>query len=202
MKVFCIGYNKTGTTSLSKIFENNNFSVAPQIPFEYNLESYFYGNYSTYINMIKNDYYDYSVFQDVPFSLPNFYEELDTEFKNSKFILTIRDTEHDWYDSLIRFYKKNFFNFNQPKKIGGYVYEGILFKLLTEIYGAPKTNPYDVDSLKKSYVQHNESVYQYFKDKNNLLVINLKDKNIIDKLEKFLDIKFNNREIPHLNRTK
>lgn len=202
MKIFCIGYNKTGTTSLSKIFENNNFLVAPQQPFEYNLESFFYGNYSTYINMIKNDYYDCNLFQDVPFSLPNFYKELDAEFKNSKFILTIRDSEEVWYNSLINFYKKIFINFNQPKKIDGYVYKGILFKILTEVYGAPKTNPYDIDILKKSYLKHNEDVREYFKNRNNLLVVNLKDVNLIDNLEKFLNIKMSNREIPHLNKTK
>ena len=30
-KVFCIGMNKTGTTTMSKIFKNLNFRVAPQI---------------------------------------------------------------------------------------------------------------------------------------------------------------------------
>ena len=45
MKIFCIGYNKTGTTSLSKLMENNNIRCAPQKPFEYNLESFFYENY-------------------------------------------------------------------------------------------------------------------------------------------------------------
>lgn len=56
MKVFCIGFNKTGTTSLSKIFSNNNFLVAPQLPFECNTDSYIYGYPSTIIEMIKNDY--------------------------------------------------------------------------------------------------------------------------------------------------
>jgi len=63
MKIFCIGYNKTGTTSLSRIMSNNDISVAPQIPFEYNLESYFYGNYNTFTNMIKEDYYDITFFK-------------------------------------------------------------------------------------------------------------------------------------------
>ena len=30
-KVFCIGMNKTGTTTMSKIFKRLNFRVAPQI---------------------------------------------------------------------------------------------------------------------------------------------------------------------------
>lgn len=153
--------------------------------------------------MIKNDYYEYSFFQDVPFSLPKFYKVLDKEFKNSKFILTIRDNENEWYDSLIRFYKKIFINFYNPKKISGYVYEGILFKILTKVYMAPKVNPYCESSLKKSYLNHIENVKEYFKYREkDLLVLNLKDGELITKLENFLEIKFNNKNIPHLNKTK
>ena len=202
MKIFGIGYNKTGTTSLSKIMDNNNILTAPQKPFECNLESFFYKNYSTYTKMIKNDYYEYSFFQDVPFSLPNFYKVLDEEFENSKFILTVRDDEHEWYNSLIRFYKKIFPNFTNPKRINGYVYEGMLFKILTEAYGASKVNPYCEKTLKKSYVQHIKNVQEYFKNrKKDLLILNLKDEELIPKMEKFLDINFSNKEIPHLNRT-
>jgi len=202
MKVFGIGFNKTGTSSLSQIFVNNNFKVAPQNPFEYNLESYFYKNYSTFTEMIKNDYYHYTLFQDVPFSFPNFYKFLDQEFPNSKFILTIRDNEDEWYQSLIRFYKKIFVNFNQPEIISGYIYQGILFKILTEVYNTPKTHPYDETSLKNAYKNHIKEVTQYFSEKDNLLIVNLKDPNIISKLETFLDTPFLNKNIPHLNKSK
>jgi len=202
MKIFCIGYNKTGTTSLTKLMNENNIKTAPQTPFEFNLESYFYENYNTFTNMIKDDYYYYSFFQDVPFSLPKFYKFLDKEFENAKFILTVRDTEDEWYDSLIRFYKKMFLNFHNPKNIGGYVYEGIIFKILTKVYGAPKEDPYNSKILKKSYLNHISDVKEYFKDKDNLLVVNLKDEDLIEKIENFLDTEFNNKNVPHLNRTK
>lgn len=200
MKVFCIGFNKTGTTSLSQIFRNNNFLVAPQTPFEYNLESFFYKNYTTFSNIIKNDFYQYHLFQDVPFSLPNFYKFIDKEFENSKFILTIRDNENVWYESLIRFYKNIFRNFNNPHIIDGYVYKGILFKVLTQAWGSPKTNPYDEKSLKQSYLNHITEVTEYFYNRKNLLIINLKDPNSIRDLEVFLEVEFVNKEIPHLNK--
>lgn len=201
MKIFCIGYNKTGTTSLSRIISNNNISVAPQIPFEYNLESYFYGNYSTFTNMIKEYYYDKVFFQDVPFSLPNMYKFLDKEFPNSKFILTVRDNEDEWYNSLIRFYKKTFINFNNPYIINGYVYKGILFKILTNAWGAPKYDPYNEKILKESYLTHNQDVENYFKNTDKLLKINLKDKDLIQKIESFLDCKLKDKNIPHLNKS-
>lgn len=201
MKIFCIGYNKTGTTSLSEFMRVNNISVAPQLPFEYNLESYFYKNYSTFVQMIKEDYFDYTFFQDVPFSLPEFYKIMDKEFENSKFILTIRDDEDVWYNSLIKFYKKNFPDFYSPKKIAGYVYEGWIFKILTSVYGAPKTNPYDEKSLKRSYSKHIDDVKKYFVGKDNLLILNLKDKDVITKLENFLEVEFEHKNMPKLNST-
>lgn len=202
MKIFCIGYNKTGTTSLSELMRMNNISVAPQKPFEYNLESFFYKNFSTYIQMIKDDYYEYTFFQDVPFSLPDFYKVLDKEFPDSKFILTIRDNEDVWYNSLIRFYKKNFPNFYNPKKISGYIYEGWIFKILTFGYGAPKTNPYSESCLKQSYLKHISEVKKYFDNKNNLLIVNLKDVDLVNKLENFLDFELRYKSIPKLNSTK
>ena len=201
MKIFCVGYNKTGTTSLSTIMSNNNIPVAPQKPFEYNLESYFHDNYSTFVKMIKNDYYEYSFFQDVPFSLPNFYKVLDKEFENAKFILTVRDTKDEWYTSLIRFYKKMFLNFYNPKSIDGYVYEGVIFKILTKAWGTPKYDPYNEQILKNSYLKHNQDVENYFKNTNKLLKINLKDKDLIEKIENFLELKFKDKNIPHLNKS-
>jgi hypothetical protein len=201
MKIFCIGYNKTGTTSLERLMNNNNINSAPQKPFECNMESYFYKNYSTFVNMIKDDYHKYDFFQDIPFSLPNFYKVLDEEFDDAKFILTVRDNEDEWYDSLIRFYKKVFVNFDTPKKIS-YTYEGLIYKILTLAWNSKKDNPYDEKLLKESYLKHIKDVKEYFKDKNNLLIINLSQNNVIEKIENYLNIELKNKEIPHLNKTK
>lgn len=200
MKVFCIGFNKTGTTSLSSIFSNNSFLVAPQSPFEYNTYSYIYGNSSTIIEMIKNDYFEYSFFQDVPFSFPNFYKDLHNNFPSAKFILTVRDNEKVWYDSLIRFHKK-FTNFKNPKKIQ-YIYEGWIHKIQTNVYGAPNYDPYNYEILTKSYKTHITDVEKFFSDKpGKLLKVNLKDKELISKLENFLEVPFLDRTIPQLNKT-
>lgn len=200
MKVFCIGFNKTGTTSLSSIFSNNSFLVAPQIPFEQNLYSYIYGNNSTIIEMIKNDYYEYSFFQDVPFSLPNLYVDLYQNFPNAKFILTVRDSEKIWYDSLVRFHKK-FDNFKNPKNIQ-YIHKGWVFKIQTDVYGAPKYDPYNYEVLTQSYTKHISDVKKFFFDKkNSLLTLNLKQSDVISQLENFLEVPFYNKNVPSLNKT-
>lgn len=202
MKIFCIGFNKTGTTSLSALLSKNGISVAPQIPFESNLESYFCGNYSTFISMIKNDYKDIAFFQDVPFSLPHLYKTLDAEFPDSKFILTVRGNEDEWYNSLIRFYKKTFSDFANPERIASYVYRGILFKILTQAWGAPNNDPYNEKELKASYLNHIKETQEYFNGTNRFIRINLSDHGVVERLEKFLDYRFIDQKVPHLNKSK
>ena len=48
MKIFCIGFNKTGTTSLQDLLHSEGLNSGDQQIFEYNLNSYRFGNYSTF----------------------------------------------------------------------------------------------------------------------------------------------------------
>jgi hypothetical protein len=63
-KVFVIGANKTGTTSLHKFLQELGYRVGPQGQFELLPFDYFGGKWSRILNIIKN----YEAFQDVPFS--------------------------------------------------------------------------------------------------------------------------------------
>lgn len=202
-KIFCIGLNKTGTTSLQSLFITEGYNVASQRCFESNLNSYIYQNYSTFYKMIIHEYPDSVFFQDMPFSLPGFYEYLDSKFEDAKFILTVRDNSDEWYASLISFYKKfSPKNFNNPEKID-FFYEGWLFSFLTKVLGAPEDNPYSEDHLKMAYEVHNRKAKIYFQGREDkLLVLNLKDKEAIEKIENFLSVKFKTREMPHLNKSR
>jgi len=203
MKIFCIGYNKTGTTSLTHLMNKNNLPTAPLRPFECNLDSLIYGNFNVIVEMIKNEYNDYVFFQDAPFCFPNLYKELDKEFRDAKFILSVRDNEDEWYNSLIRFYKKFFSeeDFKNPKK-NRYVYEGWMYRALTMMFTGNKNNPYHEESLKNGYIKHNLEVIEYFKNKDNLLIVNLKEEKTVEKIENFIGLEFTHKKMPHLNRTK
>ncbi len=202
MKIFCIGFNKTGTTSLESLLDTNGLRAAPQPIFERNILTYFNQTPEAYINLIKHFSKSYQFYQDIPFSLPNFYKILDKEFPNSKFILTIRDNEDEWYDSLIRFYKQSFPSFTSPQQIE-YILPGVIYKILTECWGGTKEDPYNKKQLTQSYLNHIKDVKTYFKDReDDLLIVNLKDKDLTLKLENFIGVKFANKKIPHLNRTK
>ena len=95
MKIFCIGYNKTGTTSLYQFMKNNNIPTAHSADFESNLEFYHNRNYGFFTDLINKYRNEFIFFNDVPFSLPFLYITLDKSYPGSKFILTVRDNENE-----------------------------------------------------------------------------------------------------------
>jgi len=192
MKIFCIGYNKTGTTSLNRFMEKNNIPTAHNADFGSNLEFYHNHNYSFFTDLINKYHNEFIFFSDVPFSLPLLYIALDRSYPGSKFILTVRDNENEWYESQQRFYKRMFPN-GAPEWV---------IKIMTQTYKAPKDDIYNEKILKNSYLNHIRDVGNYFRGSNNLIKINLKDSNVVEKLENFIGIKFEDKVVPHLNRTK
>ena len=193
-RIFCIGFNKTGTTSIARFFKEEGYIVAPQTPFECNLYSYISDNYETFEYMIKNDFYECNFFQDIPFSLPKLYEFLDKKFDNSKFILTVRNNSDEWYYSLVNSHKN-------IKNINNYIYHNWIQTFLTKCYGAPPDNLYDEQSLKNTYEKHIFDVKNYFKNSDDkLLTLNLLDELCVEKLEDFLGRKFMNKKMFHLNK--
>ena len=63
-KVFCIGMNKTGTTTMAKVFKNLNYRVAPQIKQEINIGDIRVKNNQ---KIIKKFCWKYNFFQDLTF---------------------------------------------------------------------------------------------------------------------------------------
>lgn len=100
-KVFGIGANKTGTTSLQQVFQILGFKVAPQ------QEGELYGvqAYRGYFDELRRYIEKYDAFQDAPFSIKTTFAQVDSLFPNSKFILTVREPEK-WFFSLLNFHKK------------------------------------------------------------------------------------------------
>jgi sugar O-acyltransferase (sialic acid O-acetyltransferase NeuD family) len=202
MKIFCIGFNKTGTTSLTSFFRDNGYLVAPETPFELELDSYLSGDFKSISNKIQKEYKEYNFFQDVPFSFPELYKHLFEEFPDSKFILSVRDDEEQWHNSLISYHTKLFGNLEEPAKIN-YLKDNWLFSILTQVYKSPPSNPYDFSSLTQTYLKHNQDARKFFKDvPERFLEINIKEENVVEKIEKFIGVTFEHRNMPHLNQTK
>jgi hypothetical protein len=207
-KVFCIGYNKTGTTSIGKMLSDFGYNVAPQRPFEdFYVKDLTLKNKPSLFDLIEK----YDAFQDIPFSKSNYYLKIYEKYPNSKYILTIRDAKK-WFASLIRFHKKlgipvdnkdSFLKLNKNNKFYNYL---IFLSQKEKIKNKDELSwdmLYDESHYISLYEKRNQEIINFFKEKPNLLVIDLsKEKNDF-KIRNFLDLKEKKpKKIPHLNRTK
>lgn len=202
-KVFCIGQNKTGTTSLEAILKSLNYKIADQAKGELLLKEWSVRNFKNIIKLCKTA----DAFQDIPFSNDFTYIVLDQAFPKSKFILTIRNNKDEWYNSLINFHTKIIGNGKLPTaedlKKFDYRYKGFLFDAQSLKYGITEDKIYDYELYTKQYELHNTMAIKYFQHRpNDLLVLNLSDDDAMKKLYDFLGHEFNGEKAIHLNRTK
>ena len=214
-KVFCIGMNKTGTTTMSKIFKRLNFRVAPQIKQEEILGDI---NFKDEEYKIKKFCWKYNFFQDLPFSKGDSYKKIDKIFPKSKFILTVRESNH-WFESLCNFhliyFKKMGYNFKDIKQVKeehlkkfdwikkGYYYEYTKNLWISEI----KNNQvvynwdllYDKSHYIKVYEKRNKEITNYFIDRrSDLLIFNVNENRDISKILSFLNLSNQlNFNLPH-----
>lgn len=202
-KVFCIGRNKTGTTSMKAIFEELGFAVGPQREAERLMADWGKGRFNRIIKYAK---YRGTAFQDTPFSWPGTFQVMAENFPDSKFILTVRDSADIWYNSLINFHAKMFGNGKKPTKAdlqnATYVHKGWLWEMNRLMYQTPIDDIYHEATLKQHYLDYNASVIKYFEDKpERLLVVNLKEAGAIEKICSFLNSPQTISEVPWKNKT-
>lgn len=202
-KVFCIGMNKTGTTSMAEIFRQLGLIVAPQRPAELLINDWAEGEFTALLHFVK---YKGQAFQDIPFSLPGTYKVLDQNFSGSKFILTVRDSAEEWYASLTRFHARLFGDGQIPTREqlerAAYIYPGWTWMAHQLIYHTPAEDPYQKESLLEFYEAHNRAVRDYFRGKpGSLLEVNLKHPNAAREISNFLSTGKIIESIPHENRS-
>lgn len=203
-KIFVVGRNKTGTTSVRKAFEDLGYVVGEQLISDYLFDSYlFSGNYSKLIRFINTA----EVFQDVPFSLCEFLPIIDKRFPGSKFILTVRDNDEQWYKSLTRFHSKrygengNLPTFDELERKQKYVGSGLNINVI-KVHGTPREDPYNKEIMCSHYNRHNSYVINYFKRRpGDLLVLNLSNEGAYEKFIKFLGVESEAKHFPWENKT-
>lgn len=200
-KIFCIGANKTGTTSLEQFFRDHNFVVANQMEGELLLNDYINRDWKNLINYCNK----YDVFQDFPFSYPYTFIILHYMYPNAKFILSVRDSSEQWFESLTKFHSKLFgINGNIPTKEdlmnANYIEKGGPWKGMKELFG-DFDEPYDKDRLIQKYENYNNEIRNYFKSSSNFIEINVSKDESFTRLCDFLNIKPNYSSFPHKNKT-
>lgn len=188
-KVFCIGLNKTGTTSLEKALQELGFQMGNQRAGEELIDDWGQRSFAKIIRLA----YTADAFQDIPFSLPYTYQALDAHFPNAKFILTMRNSAEEWYESLLRFHSKLWADGTRPPTADDlakatYVSEGHALRTHQLMFDVPTHDLYNRDRLIQVYQHHAYSVREFFRTrKGKLIEINLSVQNDYSRLCEFLE---------------
>lgn len=183
-KIFQIGFNKCGTTSLHNFFLSNNLKsihwdrsrLAKKINHNYNNNLPLLKGYEQY-----NCFTDMESLNDNIFIYLSLYKELDKQYPNSKFILNIRNKEN-WINSRIK--HRNYLKIYQ--KITGLTKEGV------------------ITHWNQIWDEHINNVQEYFTNRKlDLLVFDIENDSpdkLIDFMSTFIIIK--NNQFKKLNKTK
>jgi hypothetical protein len=189
---------------LKQAFKDLGFEVGNQRKAEHLYEKYYFKRrFGPIIHYCKSA----RVFQDVPFSCPETYMHMDRAFPGSKFILTVRSSADEWYESLVRFHSKKFGKRgNVPDAVdlrkAEYVSKGFMFRTFTRLYGVSEESLYDRDKLISHYKRYNRNVTKYFEGRpGDLLIVNLADADAYQRFAHFLGIEAENSTFPWLNRS-
>lgn len=203
VKYFCVGRNKTGTTSLKAAFEALGYVVGNQHKAEMlTSQHYFTSNFQPILDYCKSA----QVFQDVPFSYPKLYKQLDQAYPGSKFILTVRDSPEQWYSSITRFHAKLFGKGGriptvEDLKAAQYVRPGFMYNVV-RVHGTPDEDPYNKEIMIAHYESYNREIMEYFSDRpEDLLVINVAERGAYEKFIEFLGVESPYDDFPWLNKT-
>lgn len=174
-KIFCIGWHKTGTTTIGEALLILGYQVvgarldlaAPLLK----------GN----VELVIEEALKFESFQDVPWAA--LFKELDIAYPGSKFIFTVRD-EKQWLNSA-------------SKHFGGKYY-----KIHEWLYGVGVLSGNEERYLAR-YREHNEEVLSYFKNRpNDLLIMSWDDGDSWKKLCAFLGKPLPRQSFPYANKGK
>lgn len=202
-KVFGIGNNKTGTTSLKAAMVELGYVLGYQRKAEKLIDDWGKRDFKRIVKYCTTGQF----FQDVPFSKPYTFVVLDHEFPGSKFILTVRDNPEQWYNSLTKFHAKKWGeNGRVPTKKdlqqAKYIEKGRAWRSNRLSYNTPEDAPYKKDILIQHYVDYNNSVEEYFRHRpDDLLILNVAEENAYQKLCDFLGEEPIGESFPWKNRT-
>ena len=174
-KVFCIGFHKTGTTTLEVALKKLGYKVT--------------GSFGTKDPDIAGKVHEmayamverFDAFEDNPW--PVLYKELDARFPGSKFILTRRPAE-----AWIRSQVKDFATTETPMR--------------RWIYGEGAGCPEGNEGIYiERYERHNREVLEHFRDRpQDFLVMDIPGDAAWERLCKFLGRAVPNEPFPHANK--
>jgi hypothetical protein len=187
-KVFGIGFHKTGTTSLCHALGALGYQAVHGDP---SYAPHRGDEGVSLLKLIENGVFRlptierYDAFTDNPYF--SIWRELDKEYPESKFILTLRD-EQEWIESCIRYYKNR-----RVRPMRAWMFGQ---------YADPSASHEAKQAWLDKFRKHNEDILEYFKDRqDDLLVLTLGSGDEYRKLCDFLDRPLLQEKFPNLNRS-
>ena len=173
-KIFCIGFPKTGTTSIGRALRSLSLRVRGAVG---RRDSEAGARFREALSLVP----DYDAFQDLPW--PLLYRELDAEWPGSKFILTVRPAD-SWLQSVV-----GHFGGRRPP-------------IRELVFGPGCADPVGHErQYVERYLGHNEEVREYFADRRaDFLEMDLTEGHGWDELCPFLDAARPFKRFPHANR--
>lgn len=202
-KIFCIGHNKTGTTTIESVLKDFGYKLGNQIQGEMLLDAWYHRDFKEIIKFCKTA----DAFQDVPFSLPYTYQHLDLAYPGAKFILTERDNAEQWYQSLTKFHSKLWAKENRTPNMIDLKsvkdrYKDFAYQYIKYNFQTLDNDLYNKEVLIDHYLRHNDTVKSYFKSRpEKLLVINVSKSEDYATLCQFLDKPITRTDFPWENKT-
>ena len=176
-KVFCIGFQKTGTTSLFAALTDLGYNTASVIGRDLTAEALRENSARLCLEAAEQ----YDAVQDMPW--PLFFRELDTAYPGSKFVLTTREPT-SWFGSI----EKHFGN--EPDEMQAFIYG--------DDAAFPAGNK---DRYLEVFHAHNDAVKTYFYERpDDLLIMDLAKGDGWDTLCPFLECETPSTPFPTRNR--
>lgn len=207
-KIFCISFQRTGTTSVGKFFSEHNFNVATNPISRKNdwTLKWFKGDYESIFKSL--DFKLHQVFEDDPWWCQDFYKVLYHRFPNSKFILFERSPDK-WFDSMK--------SHSRGKTLGNTYRHSKLYRREQEYYNLNIEKFYsrEIDNLlpltEENRIHYTEiyrlrirEIKEFFHEFDNrrLLYARLEDPNKWQKVGRFFKINVKQGYEIHANKTK
>ena len=200
-KVFGVGHNKTGTTSLAVALRTWGYTIGDQFVGEGLIGDWSEGRYDRIVSLADTA----DSFLDMPFSLSGTYVALEAAFPQAKFILTVRGSTKEWYRSLVGAHSKAIGKGTLPtiaelETHGGR--PGWILEAMQLIYGTEPDDLYNEQALSRYYEAHNAAAKAHFARRDaNFLCVDLSLPSATVEVLSFLGLPTDLEPIPHLNRS-
>ena len=211
-KIIGIGLNKTGTTSFRDSMGMNGFKVFNEYyGHQYLLQDVHNKNIYSTLSFLESPLFD--LYEDLPFSLLNFYKEIYEHRPQDYYVLTVRNNVEEWVESAYKFYSHDINDINLKKdyKIHRITNIGNKQTVLTKNYLTLQMINWGINGsgniknqFRDTYNRHLDDVTNFFSKKfnSNFITINVSKENELKRLSNFIGFETTENNFVWSNKSK